>query len=92
MISPSSMSLNGAEVDARLVAFLDGGDVVLEATQRGDLEVVDGGDAVAQDTALRTALDFAVLHHDAGDVAELGGAEDLADLGVEGDDLFVIPA
>lgn len=76
------MSLKGAEVDASLVAFLDGVDVVLETTQRGDLEVVDGGDAVAQDTALRTTLDFAVLNHDAGDVAELGGAEDLADLGV----------
>ena len=46
------------EVDTRFVAFLDGVDIVLEATQRGDFEIIDGGDAVAQNTALRTALDF----------------------------------
>ena len=43
--------VEGAEVDTSLVAFLDRLHVVLETTQRGDLQIVDRGDAVAQDTA-----------------------------------------
>ena len=44
--------VESAEVDTGLVTFLDRLHVVLETTQRGYLQVVDRGDAVAQDTAL----------------------------------------
>ncbi len=69
------------EVDAALEALADLGDVVLEASQTGDLEAFDDDDTVARDARLGATLDLAALDHRSGDVAELGRAEDLADLG-----------
>src|SRR6478752_5131666 len=77
-----------AEADARLEVRADLGDVVLEATQRLDGQAIGEDDAVADDAGLRIARDRAGADDDTRDVAELRGAEHLADLGHTGLDLF----
>src|SRR6478609_10808330 len=69
------------EVDTALEALADLGDVVLEATQAGDLEALGHDDTVADDASLGASLDLARADDRTGDRAELGGLEDLAHLG-----------
>src|SRR6478672_6368198 len=68
------------EVDTALEALADLRDVVLEATQTGDLDVLRDDHTVAGDPRLGATLDLAAAHDRAGDVAELARTEDLADL------------
>src|SRR5690606_7716144 len=70
-----------AEADTGLEVRLDLGDGVLEATQRLDGEAIGQHDAVADDARLGVARDRAALDEHTRDVAELRGAEHLADLG-----------
>src|SRR5690606_16046433 len=79
-----------AETDTGLEVRLDLGDVVLEPAQRLDGEVVAHHDAVADDACLRVARDRSAAHDDTRDVAELRGAEHLADLGDTRLHLFVL--
>src|SRR5690606_33739206 len=60
--------------------------VLLEATQRFQL-AFENHHAVAQDADRLAALDHALDHHAAGDRAELGAAEHVADFG-DADDLL----
>src|SRR6476469_6314859 len=71
----------GPQVDAALEALADLGDVILEPAQAGDLDVLGDDHTVAGDACPGAALDLAAAHDGTGDVAELAGAEDLADLG-----------
>src|SRR4051794_1051113 len=78
------------EPDTALVALADLGDVVLEATQRLDGEVVGDHDTVAEQPRLgvpgdRPAADDAPRH-----VADAGHPEDLADLRRAEPDLLVL--
>src|SRR5699024_4284179 len=82
--------VEGPQVDAALVALADLGDIVLVASQTGDLDVLRDDLAATGDAGLRPALDEAAAHDRAGDVAELGGAEDLADLRRAELDLLVL--
>src|SRR5436190_10031591 len=66
-----------AEVDTALEAVPDLGDVVLEAAQPLDVEVLRHDLAVAQQTGLGVPPDLAGTDEDTRDVAELGRAEDL---------------
>src|SRR5688572_32889077 len=68
-----------AESDAGLEVRADLGDIVLEAAQRLDGKAIGDDDAVADDARLRVARDGAGADDDTGDVAELRGAEHLAD-------------
>src|SRR4051812_8848795 len=68
------------QADTALVALADLGDVVLEAAQRLDGEVVGDDDAVADDPGLRVPVDRAGPDDRTGDVADARHAEDLADL------------
>src|SRR5688572_30487793 len=77
-----------AETDTGLEVRAHLGDVVLEATQRLDGQAIRDDDAVADDASLRVARDRPGADDDTGDVAELGGAEHLADLGHTRLDLF----
>src|SRR5438067_12740675 len=70
----ATQSDTGLEVGAHL------GDVVLEAAQRVDREVVPHDHAVADDARLRVARDHAAADEHTGDVADLGRAEALPDL------------
>src|SRR5690606_28794229 len=79
-----------AQVDTALVALADLGDIVLEASQTGHLDVLGDHDTLAGDARLGAALDEAAAHDRTGDVAELGGAEDLADLRRAELDLLVL--
>src|SRR5699024_6071443 len=79
-----------AQVDTALVPVTHLGDIVLEATQSGHLDVLGDHHPVAGDARLRTAPDDAAAHDRTGDVAELGGAEDLADLRRAELDLLVL--
>src|SRR5699024_6741549 len=79
-----------AQVDTALVPVAHLGDIVLEAAQTGHLDVLGDHHTVAGDARLRTALDDAAAHDRTGDVAELGGAEDLADLRRAELDLLVL--
>ncbi|CAD5987479.1 protein of unknown function [Streptomyces sp. KY75] len=79
-----------SEVDTALEAFADLGDVVLEAAQTGDVEVLRDDLAIAQQARLGVALDLAGADQHTGDVAQLGRAEDLADLRRAELDLFVL--
>src|SRR3954454_14965634 len=76
------------ETDTGLEVGTDLGDVVLEPAQRLDGEVVPHHHAVADDARLGVARDRSGADDDTGDVAELGGAEHLADLGDTRLDLF----
>src|SRR5699024_10737635 len=69
-----------AQVDTALVPVTHLGDIVLEATQSGHLDVLGDHHPVAGDARLRTAPDDAAAHDRTGDVADLGAADDLADL------------
>ena len=62
-------------------------DVVLEAPQRLDRALPDDR-ALAEEAHLGAAGDRAAEHVAAGDAADAGHAEDLADLGLAGDDLL----
>src|SRR5699024_6922962 len=79
-----------AQVDTALVPVTHLGDIVLKATQSGHLDVLGDHHPVAGDARLRTAPDDAAAHDRTGDVAELGGAEDLADLRRAELDLLVL--
>ena len=83
MMSPSLRSWKFVDADTALVALLDRLHVVLEAAQRVDRAVVDDR-AVADDADLVVARDLAVLHVAAGDDADLGNAEQLANLDARG--------
>src|SRR4051794_17904991 len=75
--------LRGAEAAQRqttLEALTDLGGVVLEPLERADRDVVRHHDTVAQDARLGVAADDAGADQTAGDVADLGRTEDLADL------------
>src|SRR5690606_20084552 len=76
------------EADTRLVVRTHLGDVVLEATQRLDGQAVCDDNAIADDACLRVSRDRSRADDDTGDVAELGRAEHLADLGDARLDLF----
>src|SRR5699024_12104319 len=76
------------EADTALEALADLGDVVLLPPQRGDGQVVGHHHVVAQQACLAVATDDARAHDRAGDVAELGGTEHLADLRSTELDLF----
>src|SRR5581483_9283770 len=76
--------LKAFERDAALEALLDLADIVLKAPERLDLAFKDD-DVVAQDARRRPA-DRAVDDIAAGDLADARHAEDLAHLGVAGDD------
>src|ERR1700712_2113246 len=82
--------VEATQADTALEVRPDLGDVVLEAAQRVDLEVVPHHDAVADDPGTRVARDRAAADDDAGDVADLGRPEDLADLGEARLDLLVL--
>src|SRR3954454_13841800 len=69
-----------AEPDTCLVVRAHLGDVVLEAAQRLDGEVVPHHDAVTDDARLRVARDHGVADVDTPDRSDLGRAEDLPDL------------
>src|SRR5699024_2551285 len=68
------------EADTAFEAVADCGDVVLLPAQRLDGEVVGHHDAAPEQTCLAVAADGARAHDRTGDVAHLGGTEDLADL------------
>src|SRR5439155_1544602 len=73
-----------AERQTALEALADLGDVVLLPAQRRQVEVVGHHVAVADQARLGVAPDHTADHHAAGDVADLGRAEDLADRGLAG--------
>src|SRR5690606_5582085 len=79
-----------AEADTALEALADLGDVVLLAAQRLDGELLLDHDAVAHQAGLGIAADGPGPHDRTGDVADLGGAEDLADLRRAQLDLLVL--
>src|SRR5579872_1134469 len=66
------------EGHAAFVAFADLADLVLEALQRLQRALVND-DVVAQEAHLGAAPHDAVGHHAAGDLADAGDVEDLAD-------------
>src|SRR4051812_16474938 len=78
------------QADTALVALADLGDVVLEAAQRLDGEVVGDDDAVADDPGLRVPVDRAGPDDGTSDVADARHAEDLADLRRAERDLLVL--
>src|SRR5699024_45306 len=78
------------ETDTAFEAVADFGDVVLLPAQRLDGEVVGHHDAVPEQTCLAVAADGARAHDRTGDVAHLGGTEDLADLRRPELDLLVL--
>src|SRR5699024_12062135 len=78
------------EADTAFEAVADFGDVVLLPAQRLDGEVVGHHDAVPEQTCLTVAADGARAHDRTGDVAHLGGTEDLADLRRPELDLLVL--
>src|SRR6476661_1184029 len=79
-----------AKTDTTLEVRADLGGVVLEALERLNGEVVADDLAVAADAGLGVAPDNAGADDRACNVAELGRAEDLADLGRAQLDLFVL--
>src|SRR5699024_10069397 len=79
-----------AQSDTSFEVSLDLGDVVLEAAQRLDGEAIGEHDTVADNTSLGVTRDGTAAHDNTGDVAELRGAEHLADLGDARLDLFVL--
>ena len=87
MMSPGLRSWKSDEADAALEAGLHLAHVLLEAAQRLDGALPDDR-ALPQEAHLGVAGDGAVEHVAAGDGADAGHPEDLADLGVAGDDLF----
>src|SRR4051794_19811547 len=72
-----------------LEALADLGSVVLEPLERRQFAVVEHDRAVAQQPHLGVALDDSTGDPATGDVADLGRAEDLADLRRTELDLFV---
>src|SRR5688572_25530545 len=72
------------EGHAALEAGADFGNVVLEASQRGDRAVVDD-DVVAHDPGLQGLADIAFGDEQAGCLAVLARGEDLADFGAADD-------
>src|SRR3546814_20193 len=77
------------ENQTTLEALADLGRVVLLPLERGQVEVVRDNVAVAQHARLGVTANGAVDDHAACDVAGLGRAEDLADLRLAQDSLFV---
>src|SRR5690606_12199471 len=77
------------QTDTALEPGADLGGVVLEPPQRLDRALPDDG-ALTQEADLGVARDDAALDHATGDLADAGHGEDLADLGLAGDDLFVL--
>src|SRR5690606_1926462 len=82
--------VEGPEADTALEALADLRDVVLLAAQGVDGEVVPDDDAVPQHAGLGIAPDDTGADDRAGDVADLGGAEHLADLRGAQLDLLVL--
>src|SRR5690606_29790105 len=76
------------EHDTTLVALFDLADVVLVAFQRGDRAVVDF-EAVTQESDLVVPDDLAVGNVAAGDRADTGDLEDIANLDRGGDLLLL---
>src|SRR5688572_30111401 len=81
--------LEVGQPDAALEARLHLTGVVLEALERVDRALPDDG-SVAQEPHLRVAGDDAVGDVAARDLADPGHREDLADLGLARDHLFVL--
>src|SRR3954452_669349 len=81
--------LEVGQPDAALEALVDLTSVVLEPLERLDRALPDD-DALAQEADLGATGDRAAGDVAAGDLAHLRHREDLADLGVAGDDLFVL--
>src|SRR5690349_1687243 len=79
--------LEVGEADTALEALADLAGIFLEPAQRGDRALPDD-DAVAQEAHLRATGDDPRAHVAAGDRADPGHPEDLADLGLAGDDLL----
>src|SRR6478735_4365947 len=80
--------VEAAERQTALEALADLGHVVLLPAQRRQVEVVGRHVAVADEPRLGVATDDTARDHAAGDVADLAGAEDLADLGLAERDLL----
>src|SRR3954449_5087641 len=78
------------QADTALVALADLGDVVLEAAQGLDGEVVGDDDPVADQPGLRVPVDGPAADDRAGDVADARHPEDLADLRRAERDLLVL--
>src|SRR3954467_10311406 len=78
------------QADTALVALADLGDVVLEAAQGLDGEVVGDDDPVADQPGLRVPVDGPAADDRAGDVADARHPEDLADLRRTERDLLVL--
>src|SRR3954471_6605716 len=78
------------QADTALVALADLGDVVLEAAQRLDGEVVGDDHTVTHQPGLRVPVDGAAADDRPGDVADARHAEDLADLRRAERDLLVL--
>src|SRR3954453_15610092 len=78
------------QADTALVALADLGDVVLEAAQGLDGEVVGDDDPVADQPGLRVPVDGPAADDRAGDVADARHPEDLADLRRAELDLLVL--
>src|ERR1035437_986243 len=82
--------VEATEVDAALEALANLGHVVLETTQTGDLDALADNGTCTEDPRLRAALDLARADQRTGDIAKLGGLEDLAHLGGAQLALFVL--
>src|SRR3954452_10674056 len=78
------------QADTALVALADLGDVVLEAAQGLDGEVVGDDDPVADQPGLRVPVDGPAADDRAGDVADARHPEDLPDLRRAERDLLVL--
>src|SRR5690242_16616927 len=79
-----------AERETTLETFADLGGVVLEPLERADREVLRDHLAVAEQARPGVAADLARQDHATRDRADLGGLEDVADLGAAELDLFVL--
>ena len=74
---------------AALKAVADFADIVLEAPERPELTLIDDH-VIAQQTASGIAADDAIHDTATGNLADLGDRENLADLGMADNDLFLI--
>src|SRR5665811_1437585 len=82
--------VEAAQVDTALESLANLGHVVLETTQTGDLDALTDDSTRTDDPRLGAALDLPGADQRSGDIAELGGLEDLAHLGGAQLDLFVL--
>src|SRR5450759_4332266 len=82
--------VEAAKVDTALEALANLDHIILESTQTGDLDALGDDGTATDDPCLGAALDLTGADQRTGDVAELGGLEDLSHLGGAQLDLFVL--